>query len=202
MMFFNVSVKEKHTKEVEEIYKEILEKVPEGCKKTPFLQKLFFLCDKWRGEYNLFGDCDGARFVSKILEFEIKNPLTIAIIANDLDDFKKQEGKSITSDRPAFYWLSFACICGAATIADYLIKTYAQECEKGLGDFELIISYAIASNDYSFAIHIANLAIDAGQTNRGPIYFYGGEENINTVREIKAMFIDAFQKPNVQQYSS
>ena len=167
----------------------------EGIEEKDFSEKLWFLCDKWRGAHVAFGDCNGTRLVAKVFEFEVNNPLTIAIIVNNINHLKKLEKKHPIDDS-VFFWFAFACICGADEIVKYFIQEpkYNEICMKRLGDFESVIYYALASRNPELAIYIAKLAIKAGQRDQGPIHFFGGKENRSLMEGIDQRFTKAKQQ--------
>lgn len=124
------------------------------------------LLKNWWNSSTSIPDCEGKRFVLATLFEDLKNPLNLAIIADDLDSFKehyKEDKSSMIFD--------LCCVCGSEKIVNNFFLIEGQG-NRHLLESENAIAYALSSGKHDFALSLSKLAAKLGRKDPGPIALY------------------------------
>ena len=156
-----------------------------GINAETFYSNLKTLAMKWLGANAPIDDCNGKRSVNYIFRKGIKNPMVIAIVANNINCFMKHlwEQESSNAQLPIF-WLELACICGAKDIALFMLGKTGKIWTKPHSN---IVPYALSSGNNEFALMIANLAKASSVTEVDFLNIYNFCDS-STLEEVKSMF--------------
>ncbi len=124
------------------------------------------LCTTWLNSSTSIPDCEGKRFVQRHLFNDLKSPLKISIIADDVEAFKKHYKDS---DDVSLFELS--CICGSEKIIKnfFLVDVTKSSC---LTKSENAIAYAASSGKSEFTLELAKKGKELGRTEAGPVALY------------------------------
>jgi hypothetical protein len=149
------------------INKDSLEKT--GISEEQFNRRFDNICTRWWDKCTSISDTVGGRLMTSTLASHANEPLILAMIADDIEAFKKH----CNEDRDIFC-LEFSGLCGAENIIKncYLNDNEKKEC---LMLSENIIGYAISSGNFPLALILAQKLISLGKTNAGPVLLYSFE---------------------------
>lgn len=150
-----------------------------------FWQNFADLCQKWVGKYVSIGDCTGKRLAYEILHATLNNPIAIAIMSDDVKAFQVAI-KSLDQNPQLtpIYWTEAACLCGASSIVDYILKMdYVN-----IVDSKNAVAFAVSSGKEDLALAVATKVKQRGATvDSGNVFLYAFSK-VALAEEVVQMF--------------
>ena len=139
-----------------------------GINKDSFHQVFGSLLRNWYFLRTSLPDCEGKRFVNEYLFDDLKNPIKLAIISDDLEVFKKHCSLEEFKNCLIF---DLCCVCGSEKIIYHYFFTY-QYGESWVRNSEYALAFALSSGKHDFALKLAIKAKNMGRKNPGFLALY------------------------------
>ena len=138
-------------------------KIEEGIFRTNFE----YLVRTWWDSKTYFGDCYGKRLINEELFADLKNPVKLLIIADDLEAF----GKIGLNETNKIVLFELCCLCGSEKIIfEDLLKR--KEGVRNLLHSEEALAFAVSTDKKSFILKLVKKAKELGREELGPVKLY------------------------------
>jgi len=137
-----------------------------GINEQKFQKVFSYLSYHWWNSATSVPDSEGKRFVQSSLMKDLQNPIKLAIIADDLETFKKHN-----KGNDDFVLFELSCICGAKNILNNFFLA-SEQGRQFLCHSENAIAFVLSSGKQDFALELAEIARELGRKDPGPIALY------------------------------